>query len=295
MLDFRIKTFLSVCNTQNYTRTAEELHITQPAVSQHINFLEKMYGVSLFSKVGRSIQITYAGEILYEKLRNMQNDEVIMKNILKSAEGKNPTLEFGVTMTIGEYGIAKPISEFLRKHPNQNLHICFGNTEELLNKLDNGEISFALVEGYFPKNKYGNLVYSRELFIPVCHKDHKFKNPVNSLNDLLDQRLLVREEGSGTRNILERNLALSGLSISDFKYSVMVENMHTIIGLLKEDVGITFLYGIAVEEEFRSGILREIKLPDFKMKHEFTFLWRKDSIFAQDYKAICKELSEYHF
>jgi DNA-binding transcriptional LysR family regulator len=100
----------------------------------------------------------------------------------------------------------------------------------------------------------------------------------------------VREPGSGTREILERNLAVKGIQFSDFKSSVEVGNMHTIINLLKNDCGISFLYRIAVEPELEAGTLKEIPLKDFQMVHNFDFIWEKGSIYSPRIEAICDEL-----
>ena len=110
-----------------------------------------------------------------------------------------------------------------------------------------------------------------------------------TMNDLVHERLLVREEGSGTRNILEQSLMTHGLHISDFIHYIEIENMHTIIGLLKRDCGISFLYKIAVEKELHSGILKEIPLDDFKMQHDFDIIWEKHSVSSDKYLSICEE------
>ena len=114
--------------------------------------------------------------------------------------------------------------------------------------------------------------------------------PPHRFHDLLQERLLIREEGSGTRNILERNLALYGMKVSDFIHYTEVGNMHTIIGLLLRDAGISFLYRIAVEAELRAGTLREIPLAGFTMQHDFDFIWEKGSIYTDAYTSFCEEL-----
>ncbi len=111
------------------------------------------------------------------------------------------------------------------------------------------------------------------------------------MNELKNERLIVRESGSGTRNILEELLLARGMEISDFECYIEVENMHTIIGLLKRDCGISFMYKIAVADELRTGLLKEIRLSDFKMQHDFDFMWEKDSIYTDKYIEICEELS----
>lgn len=102
------------------------------------------------------------------------------------------------------------------------------------------------------------------------------------MKELLHERLLVREAGSGTRNILEELLMARGMKIQNFKHYVEVENMHTIIGFLKKDCGISFMYKVAVEEELEKGILKEIQLSDFKMQHDFDFIWEKGAFILEN-------------
>ena len=149
----------------------------------------------------------------------------------------------------------------------------------------------AIVEGNYPKEKYTHKKYSTENYIAVCAASHNFiTGSPHTINDLVCERLLVREEGSGTRNILEQSLIARGIHISDFIHYTEVENMHTIISLLIKDCGITFLYQIAVENELESGILKEISLDDFKMQHDFDIIWEKHSIYTDKYLSICEEL-----
>mgnify|MGYP000175577208 CR=1 FL=1 len=159
-----------------------------------------------------------------------------------------------------------------------------------LHLLDAGRIQLALVEGYYPQEEYEHTRYSTGDYIGVCAAAHHFAMPPHRFHDLLQERLLIREEGSGTRNILERNLALYGMKVSDFIHYTEVGNMHTIIGLLLRDAGISFLYRIAVEAELRAGKLREIPLAGFTMQHDFDFIWEKGSIYTDAYTSFCEEL-----
>lgn len=294
MLDFRTDTFLKVCETMNYTEAARILHITQPAVSQHIRFLEKEYDTILFAYHNKQLYLTPAGEILRKRLMTMKNDQLAIRNEIKNDIEKRESLSIGVTMTIGEYAIVDKIADFLIRHPEMNLHIHYGNTMQLLELLDNGVINLALVEGNYPKEKYGHKNYSLEDYVAVCASDHVFETgKPDTLSNLVKERLLVREPGSGTRNILEELLLARGMDIKDFKRYIEVENMHTIIGLLKRDCGISFMYKIAVADELKAGTLKEIQLTDFKMQHDFDFIWEKGSIYTGKYLEICDELLQF--
>jgi len=291
MLDFRVKTFLCVCQTLNYTQAARLLNITQPAVSQHIRFLEDFYHVKVFHYANKKLELTPAGKILYERCKTLENDEVALNQELQQSHSNLHTLSLGVTMTVGEYAIVAPLAAFLKLHPEINVELRFGNTQDLLSQLTAGRIQLALVEGYIPEKDYACLRYSTEAYIGVCSAQHKFNRGIpQDFHDLLDERLLLREKGSGTREILERNLAVKGLDIQNFAHTSLIENMHTIIGLLLQDCGISFLYRLAVQEELEKGLLKEIPLKDFSMEHDFNFIWEKDSIYTHKYQQIGQEL-----
>ena len=126
MLDFRMETFLTVCNDMNFTHAAEHLNLTQPAVSQHIKHLEKTYGTELFIRDKKKLRLTPAGEILRSALETMRNDEnTLKKRMQESLKGKK-VLTFGVTMTIGEYAIVPALSRFVKTHPDMDFHIRYG-------------------------------------------------------------------------------------------------------------------------------------------------------------------------
>ena len=195
-------------------------------------------------------------------------------------------------MTIGEYAIVPALSRFVKTHPDMDFHIRYGNTQTLLTYLCEGTIDFAIVEGYFSGDHYETRIYKAEEYIAVASADHTFENSVHSLKDLTSERLLIREHGSGTRAILTKTLALKNMSVKDFRHLVEIENIHTIVTLLKEDCGISFLYKAAVEQELKKGTLVQIPISDFMVMHDFTFLWNKDSVFSQEYESIFHELCE---
>lgn len=292
MLDFRVATFLCVCRTMNFTRAAEALSLSQPAVTQHIHALEAYYGVRLFHYEKRTLTLTREGELLRDRLSSMERDEGRIREELQQEPSAHPLLSLGVTRTIGEYAALSPLLTYLRSHPETNLHLHYGNTEALLALLDSGAISLALIEGNVPRGKYGVKKYRTEDFCAVCCAAHTFAHGVpRQVRDLLSERLLVREPGSGTRSILEKSLSALGLAVSDFPSYLEVENMHILIRLLEQDMGISFLYRIAAREGLASGVLREIPLSDFKLRHDFSFVWDAGSIYAEREAALAEALS----
>lgn len=290
MIDYRLHTFLTVCKYMNYTKAAEELFITQPAVSQHIHFLEKYYDTTLFIYKGKTLSLTPSGTLLLQKASTMENDSRMLKKSLQFASPSRITYKFGVTTTIGEFVIAKPLARFLHKHPEIHIQMTMSNTQDLLKGLRNGTYHFALIEGYFPENEFESQIYSQEEFIPVCASEHPFVKQPSRLQDLISEPLILRETGSGTRAILEKALDIKNIPLSSFAHITEINSMYTIVQLLLEDCGISFLYKAAVLPQLKSGKLRSIHLDDFQLKHDFSFLWQKGSIYREEYHQIFQEL-----
>lgn len=292
MLDHRIDTFICVCDKMSYTKAAKALSMTQPAVSQHIKYLEKLYGVKLFTYEKKQLTLTEQGRLLLMAARTMKSDEGILRNKILELKSSSFKWRMGATMTVGDYAIIEPLKKYIDKHSDTEINLTIANTDELLKKIKGHEIEFAVIEGYFPKEEYDYLHFSTERYIPVCSADHTFKTSPKTLKDLVGQRLIMRERGSGTRDIMEKNLEAHGMETDDFAHCMEVDSLAAIIQLVKADCGITFLYEIAAAEEIQRSNLREIKLKDFVVEHDFTFVWNKGSIYAQEYRKICKEFTQ---
>ena len=306
MLDFRMETFLTVCQCMNFTRASEKLNITQPAVSQHIHFLEKHYNTKLFRYEGKKLKLTGAGEILRNASLTMMHDEISMQNQMQKTD-EEEEIRFGATRTVGDVLMGRILERYLREYPDAKICMIVDNTQELLRKLDGGAIDFALVEGFFQKNEYDHQKYSDENYIAVCAPDYNwegkseadsadlresvFSGKAVSVENLFHERLLVREEGSGTREVLERCLDAQNFSIRDFDKVMEVGSLQTIRELTKAGCGITFLYETAVRDELREGTLKRIPLKSFEISHEFNFIWRRGSIYADRYKEIFRRFS----
>lgn len=283
MIDFRLKTFLILCETKNYTKAANILHITQPAVSQHIKYLEKEYNAKLFNYSSKLLTLTKKGELLKKFALGMLSNSNRLAEILKDDNLDNHSIKFGATLTIGEYVMPKVLKSYLKDYPKNNISMYVDNTTSLLNKLNNGEIDFALIEGNFTKSDYSYKLISKEKFIPICSKSSPFSIGSYSFDDLCNNRLVIRENGSGTRNVLEGILHDHGLSIFDFNSIIEISNFSAIKSLVSDNIGISFVYEAVVKQDIMNGSLSIININDFSITHEFNFVYLKNSIFENYY------------
>lgn len=268
MFDFRLETFLSVCDTMNYRKSADLLHITQPAVTQHIHHLEKSYGHKLFQYEGRRLKKTRAATILEQYARTMKINESNMMRQLENSEINN--LSIGVTKTIAQCVISKYAEKFIRCEENE-LTLIEDNTQHLLGLIDSCKLDFALIEGIFDKNKYGHMLFSKEPFVGICAASHPFAGREVSVTELLDETLICREEGSGTRAILENKLLDCNESITHFKRSICISSFSLILDYVKKNIGISFVYEVLAKQ---SG-LSTFTIQNCQIEREFNFVYLK--------------------
>lgn len=287
MLDYRAHTFLEVYRQRSYTRAADALHISQPAVSQHIRQLEQHYGCQLFTKSGRGVDPTEAADVLYRALSTMEHDEERLQadiDALSDAKARRAPLRFGCTRTIADYVAPRLLAGHLERHPDERILMQVENTAELVARIDAGAIDFALVEGSFDRTVFDHEVLSHERYIAVA--DRPFA--AARLEDLLGCRLILREAGSGTREILEQHLAARNLAVSDFAGIIELASIPAIKACVRSGAGITFLYRAAVEAELARGELFDITPADMHIEHAFALIWQRGSLFAERYRTLLR-------
>lgn len=289
MLDFRVNTFLTVCKTMNFTRAAEALNLTQPAVSQHIRYLEDHYGVKLFQYSDKKLKLTPQGEILRRASMTQKHDEQHLMTMLKNSRDKT-TLTFGATLTFCEYIFPDRLAAYSKSHPGISLRVMAGNTARLLNRLDDGEIDFALVEGYFEKSKYDSLPCTNDRLICVCSADNPLADKTREWHELFSASLIIGDVGSGTREILERILQSQNFSLDDFASVAEIGSIIPIKRMTELNCGISFLFEKSVDRELKEGILKKIEIYGFDVMHEFHFIWHKHSIFEDYYIDLFQSL-----
>ena len=267
MLDHRIYTFLTLCDEMNYRRTAEKLNMTQPGVTQHIQFLEHKFGVKLFEYDGRSLKKTKYATLLKNHLNNIQTEIFAIKQDFSIEE--DIKLRVGATKTIGEYVIVPQIRNFLA-NKRCSLNLIVDNTEVLLELLENVELDFAIIEGVFDKEKYPHHLFKKEQFVGICGKNHPFSGETVSLEQVFREHLLVREKGSGTRMLLQQAVMDKGYSLDSFSRCSSVSNFSVICELVSQNGAITFAY--APIANCRDD-LATFRVEDMQIQGEFNFIY----------------------
>lgn len=272
MLDYRVLTFLTLYDEMNYRRTAEKLNMTQPGVTQHIHYLENYYSVKLFEYNGRQLSRTKQAEQLKRHFESVRAEEISLKEDFVQADRLH--LKVGTTKSIGEFVIVPENRKFLLQR-NHSLDLVVDNTENLLMMLSHGELDFAVIEGVFDKERYPHHLFKKERFVGVCGKNHPFAGETVSLADIFQERLIVRERGSGTRRLLEQAITDRGYSLDSFHSCSSISNFSVICELVAKNGAITFAY----EPIANSSVdLATFTVEDMQIQGEFNFVYTNSRI-----------------
>ncbi|MHC1748357.1 MAG: LysR family transcriptional regulator [Cellulosilyticaceae bacterium] len=284
MIDQRVLTFIALCNDKNYTKAGGKLCITQPAVTQHIQYLENYYHVKLINQETKRFQLTEAGEAFLDYCHQIYSASKQIEKVLGEIEEGAKNLSFGATLSIAGYLMPEIIREYVKLNPKDHLDMVVENTDMLLKRLCHGEIDFAFVEGYFNKEDFNAKLLKREDFILVVSKDHPLANKKEvSLKDLHGERLILREKGSGTRAILENALQDLNDDIKNFMGTMEIGNLEVIKEMVKCNLGISFMYKTVAHKELVAGEMVHLKVENMNITRAFNFVCMKNAILGKEY------------
>lgn len=285
LLDYRGQTLLAVAKTGSLTAAAKQLFITQPAVSQQLNAWEKELGFRLLDHQGKKVALTPAAKRLVDYLNFLAHENQKMLTELKE---QTAPLRLGATLSIGSFLLPQVLAEMIAQKWPVTTQI--GNTQTLLNQIQRGELDAALVEGDFDHQRFDWEEIGSEPF--ALFGSQAINRPV-ALTELFDYPLLIRESGSGTRQILEKWLQAQGSALTDFKQVIEIGSPAAIITLLKDGVGISFMYRALVEADLQSGKLFEWDLNGLLIRHALYLVTAKNGFFKNQrhqLAQICRQV-----
>ncbi len=274
MIDLKLKTFLEVARLKNFTKAADILCITQPAVSQHIKSLEDFYGVKLLKKTGREMQLTEEGRILYHNVLKLDRLNKIIKNELRNSFSVKKKFSIGATLTIGGYFIPERLASYLKENPNIDITLHVNNTETIIRKLYSGDIELALVEGAFDRSKVKYRKIKDDELVLIVSKNHHFAGRENiSIQELIPEKIIMREKGSGTRQVIDSFLREQGINLSDLNITIEIGDITAIISLVESNQGCTII-SKEVLRKFRGRVsLRIVPIKEGCILREFNLLF----------------------
>lgn len=294
MLDYRWKTFLLLCKTLSYTKTANELHVSQPTVTHQIQYLEDTYNVRLFAYSNRKLQLTSIGEKIYHEVLKLQADNQSILNRLQNDFCHDDLLRFCCTLTFGEYIMPALLCKWLEENPNLQIQMQIKNTSECLTDLEQGEIEFAFVEGYFNKATYNSKVIKTAHMVLIAQPNHRLAQQKRvTLEDVVACPLIIHQKESRLRGILPIGLSTYNYSYENFAKILQVGNANVMKKLVAKGKGIAFLYEDIIKEEVDRNELVKIPVEGFELKKELSMVYLKNQKMNPHVDKVYKDIVDY--
>jgi len=273
MGDFRLKVFQSVAKNLSFTKASQELFISQPAITKHVQELETAYQTRLFDRQGSKISLTESGKLLLEHCERILEDykrlEYEMHLLHNEYTGE---LKLGASTTIAQYVLPAMLGGFIGKFPEVSLSLMNGNSREIEVALQEHRIDLGLVEGVFrlPNLKY--TTFLEDELVAVIRTNSKL--PVGeeiTPEELLDLPLVLRERGSGTLDVFEKALQQHNIKLSSLKVLMYLGSTESIKLFLEHTDCLGIVSVRSIGRELYSGQLRVVEIKSMPMQREFSF------------------------
>ena len=297
MEDHKLKVFCTVADTKSFSKTSEIIHLTQPAVSLQIQALEEKYETKLFDRSSSTVTLTPAGEILYKHAKEI----LTLYTSAEKAIGKQiglvkGSLSIGAGSNIGNFILPTLITEFKRIHPKIKIYLLVNNSKRVIELLNAGNIDIALVEGDVSRQKMiVKKLLADELLLIVSPEHPWAKKKEVSISELAREPFIVREPGSGTRQMIEKFLARHGITLHDLKISAILGSTEAIKDAVENGLGISIISRWAVRKENRYGSLHLLSIKEEKMARDFSLVMNKNSVSSNSLDEFVSFLKSYPY
>lgn len=278
-----LQIFKVVCEEMSFTKAADKLYMTQPAVSHTIADLELETGHILFERIARKIYLTEAGKVLQEKaIRILELYDELEKNFYMSDE--DIPIRIGSSITIGNFWLSAILKKFQEKFPKTSVKVVIDSTVNIEEKLNKNEIDIAFLEGVIQNSRLKKIPFSSYNIGAYCSKEF-FQGSEREivLKELIKYPLLLREKGSAIRDCFDSVLRIQGFSAEPAWVSV---NSQALIQGAKNGMGIAVLPENIITYELKSQQLIELKIKDTVLQNWNYVVYHKDKKLTAPLKKI---------
>ncbi len=248
MLDYRMDTFLSLCETKSYTKTAELLHLTQPSVTQHIKYLEQIYQCQLFQYDGKQVNMTDAGQYLRDKMRMQFAQETEIRKHLSHLQ-KGEQLRIGISPTAAMSPVMGKLCECIGADELGRISVPMMESKTLMQQVLTCELDGAVLEGEVKERLLSGTELFREKIIAVSDRKTAERLYGCTWNQLLKQTLFLQKAGTGIRSLISHSLGSRGFSIYDFAQLIEVNSFVVMKEFLRQGKGVAFVFESTVQKE----------------------------------------------
>lgn len=276
MADRRLQVFHTVARLLSFTKAADALHMTQPAVTFQVRQLEEYFNTRLFDRTHNKISLTSVGETVFEYAERIFNEYAEMENAVKLMTGDvSGVLLVGASTTIAEYMLPALLGDFKKKYPDVRIRLKVSNTDGIVSMVEENSIDLGVVEAPVSNKSLAVELCSMDQLVVVVPPSHELaQRGVVPVRDLFKYPYICREEGSGTREVINEYLIRYKQSPCDLNVVMELGSPEAIKGAVAADMGMSILSYVTVQKELLLGTLTAIPL-DPPLERPFSFVHQK--------------------
>ncbi|MGE7024332.1 LysR family transcriptional regulator [Solibacillus cecembensis] len=271
-MDFHLQVFVMVAEKKSFSRAAEELHLTQPAVSQYIRALEDSVGTRLLERTNKYVRLNQAGEIVFrhakEILNLYTNMQCLVDDLTNKARGP---ISIGSSFTFGEYILPHIIARLQNHYPEITPSITIHNTKEIIDLVTNHQLDIGIIEGIFKQDKLLTEIVAEDHMVVVASPNHHLiqRGGDVTISEIEEETWIVREKGSGTREATEtlfRTYGIAPKKLMEFGSTQLIKES------VQAGIGITLLSSWTIERELHNHYVELIKVSGLPFKRNFSIV-----------------------
>lgn len=289
MLGVKMETLLAVAEQKSFTKAAQALSLTQPAVSHHISQLEEELGATLFVRRRGALRLTAEGEIVVKYARRMKAQYAKLQSELQNVKTNLTQLRVGVTHTSESNLTAEVLARCSSQNRSLNITILTDTIKNLYDMLGNYEIDLAIVEGTPSNPAFHSLMLDTDYLVCVMSNNNPLaRHAMVTLEELKRERMILRLPSSATRMLFESALKSAGDSMENFTVTIEVDNIATIKDLIRKDLGVSILPKSACMDELRKEKITALPIENLSMVRETRVVYNKDFL----HTAILQDITQ---
>jgi DNA-binding transcriptional LysR family regulator len=275
LANFRLKVFRAVAEQRSFRRAGEQLYLSQPAVTLQIKALEEDLGVSLFDRTGVHIALTRAGEVLLAYVRRIDDLLSEADQALAALGGTTGgELRLGVSTTISQYVLPRMLGEFRREYPQVRVSVQSGNTEEIVTALEEQRVGLGLIEGPARRRDVHAEAFLDDELVLMVPASHEWAGGTRvQAKQLIGVPLLMREQGSGTRRVVELALERAGVKLKALSIALELDSTEAIKSAVEAGLGVGFASRWATYKEVEMGTLRVVEIDGLRVLRQFSLVY----------------------
>jgi DNA-binding transcriptional LysR family regulator len=276
MADRRLQVFHTVARHLSFTKAAEALHMTQPAVTFQVRQLEEYFNTRLFDRTHNRISLTEAGKRVFEYADRVFELYAEMENSVRELTGEiSGLLIIGASTTIAEYMLPALLGDFKHKYPDVNVRLKVSNSDGIVSMVENNIIDLGVVEAPVANKNLAVEVCRMDELVAIVPPSHAMAKAGSiPISKIAEYPYICREEGSGTREVIMESLVGQGMNPSDLNVSMELGSPEAIKGAVEAGMGISVVSRATVSKELQLGTLVALSLEP-TLERPFSFVHQK--------------------